>query len=88
MSQLRRFSAVAAAAMGATAIALAPAAVANAAPQIHCTGAMCVNRGDTPGIGHGTYTCPNGLQYPSIAFVPAHSTAWVFPANCGQPRLY
>lgn len=62
---------------------------ADAAPLIHCKGALCTNRGDTVGIGHGMHTCPNGLQYPSIAIVPPRASAWVFPANCGGPgNLY
>ncbi|GED99146.1 hypothetical protein [Gordonia crocea] len=87
MSLTRRL-ALTAATVGVTAGTLLSAGTAGAAPLIHCKGALCTNRGDSVGIGHGMYACPNGLQYPSIAIVPPHSSAWVFPANCGQPRLY
>ncbi|MFT4201838.1 hypothetical protein [Gordonia sp. (in: high G+C Gram-positive bacteria)] len=88
MTKAQRLTLGIAAALGVAGAAIAGTGLADAGPQIRCVGAKCTNKGDAAGIGHGTYTCPNGLQYPSIAYVPAHGTAWVFPAQCGGPNLY
>ena len=62
---------------------------ADAAPRITCKGSICTNKGNDWGIGHGTFRCPNGIKYPSIAIVPPRSKAAVFPAYCqGPPNLY
>lgn len=72
-------AAMAAGIAGATVIGAAPAA---AGPAISCAGPRCTNVGDTIGLGYGTFTCPNGISYPSVAIVWPHSTSYVYPANC------
>ncbi|GAA1458388.1 hypothetical protein [Williamsia maris] len=83
-STTRRIAAGIAAGAAAAAFTLAAAgpAAAGPGPQISCAGPRCTNTGDTVGIGFGTYTCPNGIGYPSIAIVFPRSTASVYPANC------
>ncbi|GAA1463272.1 hypothetical protein [Williamsia maris] len=83
-STTRRIGAGLAATAAAAAAALTAGgpATASPGPQISCAGARCTNTGDTVGIGFGTYTCPNGIGYPSVAIVFPHRTAPVYPANC------
>ncbi|MFT3898815.1 MAG: hypothetical protein QM728_01020 [Gordonia sp. (in: high G+C Gram-positive bacteria)] len=89
MSTAHRVTFAIAAAIGAAGVVLAVAGPAEAGPQIRCVGAKCTNKGDAVGIGHGMYTCPGGLQIPSIAIVPPKSTAFVLPTQCGGgPNLY
>lgn len=62
-------------------------APASAGPAISCAGPRCTNVGDTVGLGFGTFTCPNGIAYPSVAIVWPHSSSYVYPANCNPNGL-